>query len=196
MGPPHALLLLGPLHLAGSSLHGFRASANLRQPAPRVAGPSVHWGLDMIRGIHVSSRGQLRSGRGASRCSDPPAPTGHGSGRGLGPSRDPPKPRPSLRRGPRHGHERPKSRYPQRHADHQSVRRTSGRIVVDEPTSLPEGEIVELVPMAELLARGGDDLDDEERAELHAALDEAEADIAAGRVVSEEEVWATLRANK
>jgi predicted DNA-binding antitoxin AbrB/MazE fold protein len=71
-----------------------------------------------------------------------------------------------------------------------------GRLKLDEPTSLPEGEIVELVPMAELLARGGDDLDDEERAELHAALDEAEADIAAGRVVSEEEVWATLRANK
>jgi hypothetical protein len=71
-----------------------------------------------------------------------------------------------------------------------------GRLKLDEPTSLPEGEVVELVPMAELLARGGDDLDDEERAELHAALDEAEADIAAGRVVSEEEVWATLRATK
>jgi predicted transcriptional regulator len=34
----------------------------------------------------------------------------------------------------------------------------------------------------------------EERKALHAALDEAEADLEAGRVVSEEEVWATLRA--
>ena len=43
MGPPHSLLLPGPLHLVGSSLHGFRASANLRQPVRRVAGPAVHW---------------------------------------------------------------------------------------------------------------------------------------------------------
>jgi predicted transcriptional regulator len=39
-----------------------------------------------------------------------------------------------------------------------------------------------------------DELDDEERAALHQALDEAEADIDAGRVATEEEVWATLRA--
>jgi hypothetical protein len=68
-----------------------------------------------------------------------------------------------------------------------------GRLKLDEPTNLPEGEVVELVPLAELLARGGDELDDDERRELHAALDEAEADIAAGRVVSEEEMWAALR---
>jgi predicted DNA-binding antitoxin AbrB/MazE fold protein len=67
-----------------------------------------------------------------------------------------------------------------------------GRLKLDEPTSLPEGEIVELVPLDEVLANGGDCLDDEERKALHAALDEAEADIKAGRVVSEEEVWATL----
>src|SRR5262245_61733754 len=39
-----------------------------------------------------------------------------------------------------------------------------------------------------------DDFDDEERAELHAALDEAEADFAAGRVVTEDEAWARLPA--
>ena len=39
-----------------------------------------------------------------------------------------------------------------------------------------------------------DDLDEVERAELHAALDEAESDIAAGRVVTEDEVWARLHA--
>ena len=41
-----------------------------------------------------------------------------------------------------------------------------------------------------------DELDDEERAELHAAPDEAEEDAAAGRVVSEDEVSARLRAIK
>jgi hypothetical protein len=71
-----------------------------------------------------------------------------------------------------------------------------GRLKLDEPTTLPEGQIVELVTIDELLATGRDCLDDEEREALHAALDEAEADIDAGRVVSEAEVWATLRAIK
>jgi hypothetical protein len=66
-----------------------------------------------------------------------------------------------------------------------------GRIVVDDPTDLPEGTELHLV-----LADEGDDFDDEERAALHEALDEAEADIDAGRVVTEEEVWATLRTIK
>jgi hypothetical protein len=38
-----------------------------------------------------------------------------------------------------------------------------------------------------------DDLDEAERAELHAALDEAEQDVAAGRIFTEDEVWARLR---
>jgi hypothetical protein len=67
----------------------------------------------------------------------------------------------------------------------------NGRIVVDEPTDLPEGTELYLVPVED-----GDDLDDAERAALHEALDEAEADIDAGRVVTEEEVWARLRAIK
>ena len=45
-----------------------------------------------------------------------------------------------------------------------------GRLVLDEPTDLPEGEVVELVPVDEVLANGGDYLDDEERERLHAAL--------------------------
>ncbi len=71
-----------------------------------------------------------------------------------------------------------------------------GRLKLDEPTNLPEGQVVELVPINELLATGGDCLDGEDRAALHAALDEAEADIDAGRVVNEADVWATLRAIK
>ena len=70
----------------------------------------------------------------------------------------------------------------------------NGRLKLDEPTDLPDGQTVELVPVAEVLALGGDNLDDEERAALHQALDEAEADISAGRTVTEAEMWETLRA--
>jgi hypothetical protein len=62
----------------------------------------------------------------------------------------------------------------------------NGRIVLDEPTDLPEGEI-ELVPIA------GDDLDDEDRRRLHAALDESEDDVQAGRVRDAADVLADLR---
>ena len=68
------------------------------------------------------------------------------------------------------------------------IRVENGRIRLDEPTNLPEGAEVELVIL------GGDELDDDERAHLHEALDEAEADIEAGRVISEAEMWATLQA--
>ena len=64
-----------------------------------------------------------------------------------------------------------------------------GRIVLDEPTDLPEGTELELV-----VADGGDDLDDKERAALHRELELAMDDVDAGRVVSEEEVRAKLRA--
>src|SRR3712207_1585864 len=39
----------------------------------------------------------------------------------------------------------------------------NGRLVLDEPTDLPEGEEVELVRLDEVLARGGIELDGEER---------------------------------
>jgi hypothetical protein len=67
----------------------------------------------------------------------------------------------------------------------------NGRLVLDEPTDLPEGSAVPLE-----IARDWDDLDEAERAALHEALDEAETDVEAGRVVSEEDVWATLRSIK
>jgi hypothetical protein len=51
----------------------------------------------------------------------------------------------------------------------------NGRLVLDEPTDLAEGEVVELVPLDDLLAHGGDGLDEEERAALHR---EPEASIA------------------
>ena len=42
--------------------------------------------------------------------------------------------------------------------------------------------------------REGDELDADERAALHAAIEEAEGELDAGQVVSEEELWARLRA--
>jgi hypothetical protein len=70
----------------------------------------------------------------------------------------------------------------------------NGRLVLDEPTDLPEGEVVELVPIDEVLARGGDYLDDEERAELHRALDDSIAEADAGELIDADEVLAELRA--
>jgi hypothetical protein len=52
----------------------------------------------------------------------------------------------------------------------------NGRVVVDEPTNMPEGTEVEVVLV------DGDDLDDEDRARLHAALAASEDDVNAGRV--------------
>ena len=48
-----------------------------------------------------------------------------------------------------------------------------GRLVLDEPTNLPDGEEVELLPVDEVLLAGGDGLDDEERARLHESLEGA-----------------------
>ncbi len=63
-----------------------------------------------------------------------------------------------------------------------------GRLVLDEPTNLPEGAEVRLALIDD------DELDDAERAELHAAIVAAEAELDAGQVVSEDELWARLRA--
>ncbi len=65
-----------------------------------------------------------------------------------------------------------------------------GRLVLDEPTNLPEGAEVRVALV------DGDDLDDAERAELHAAILAAEQELDAGQAVSEEELWARLRAIK
>jgi predicted transcriptional regulator len=67
----------------------------------------------------------------------------------------------------------------------------NGRLVLDEPTELPEGAVVDLV------AIGGDaldDLDEEERRALHAALEEGIAEDDAGDTLDADEVLANLRA--
>lgn len=65
----------------------------------------------------------------------------------------------------------------------------NGRLVMDEPTDLPEGSVVPLD-----ISKDWDELDDEDRAALHRALDEAEADADAGRTVGVDDVRARLRA--
>ncbi len=57
-----------------------------------------------------------------------------------------------------------------------------GRIVLDEPTDLPEGAEVELIVI-------GDELTSEERAELYASLERALDDSEAGRGM---DAWAFL----
>jgi hypothetical protein len=69
-----------------------------------------------------------------------------------------------------------------------------GRLVLDEPTDLPEGEVIELVALDGVLADGEDDLDDEERERLHQSIERGLADIRAGRTVDATEVIAKLRA--
>jgi hypothetical protein len=68
-----------------------------------------------------------------------------------------------------------------------------GRLVLDEPTDLPEGEIVELVELADALTNGANDLDDEERAALHHELEASLEEADAGQTVDLAEVLAELR---
>jgi hypothetical protein len=67
----------------------------------------------------------------------------------------------------------------------------NGRLVVDEATELPDGTEVELVAVME---HGDDALRPEDRAALHHALAQADADIADGRLVDGDDVIARLKA--
>jgi len=61
-------------------------------------------------------------------------------------------------------------------------------LVVDEPTDLPEGTEVELLPLDP-----GDWLDDEDSAALHRALAASGVDVETGRVVDASEILRQLR---
>lgn len=61
----------------------------------------------------------------------------------------------------------------------------NGRLVVDEPTELPEGTEVELLPLDP-----GDWLDPADREALHRALLASQEDVEAGRLVDIDEVAA------
>jgi hypothetical protein len=63
-----------------------------------------------------------------------------------------------------------------------------GRLVMDEPTELPEGTEIALLPLDP-----GDWLDAEDRAALHRALAASQEDVEAGRLIDAEEVLRELR---
>lgn len=63
-----------------------------------------------------------------------------------------------------------------------------GQLVVDEPVDLPEGSEVRVALVDD------DEMGDAERAALEEALEESEAELDAGKGVSEDELWARLRA--
>jgi hypothetical protein len=68
------------------------------------------------------------------------------------------------------------------------ARVTAGRLVVDEPTDLPEGTELELLPLDP-----GDWMDEVDRTALHEALRQSGADVAAGRLVDATEILKALR---
>jgi hypothetical protein len=63
-----------------------------------------------------------------------------------------------------------------------------GRLVVDEPTDLPEGTEIELLPLDP-----GDWLNGEDRAALHQALKDSDEDIKTGRLVDADVILRELR---
>lgn len=67
----------------------------------------------------------------------------------------------------------------------------NGRVVVDEPTDLPEGTVLDLVVDDE-----GDSLDEQERAELHAHLAESWAAARRGEVRPAAEILSELRSRR
>ena len=69
----------------------------------------------------------------------------------------------------------------------------NGRLKLDEATDLPDVELVELVPLADVLRSNGDDLEDEERAALHESIREGIEDMEAGRTVDAKAAIAELR---
>lgn len=66
----------------------------------------------------------------------------------------------------------------------------NGRIILDEPTDLPEGTELYLVP-----AEDSDEMDDEERAELEAAIEEGAEDFERGDFSDAREFAARLLAS-
>ncbi|HEX6315763.1 MAG TPA: hypothetical protein VFZ73_12925 [Gemmatimonadaceae bacterium] len=68
------------------------------------------------------------------------------------------------------------------------VRVEKGRLVLDEPTTLPEGTVVDLVANDE-----GDDLTDDERRALHEALSSSWRSADAGRLRPAAEILDELR---
>lgn len=63
-----------------------------------------------------------------------------------------------------------------------------GRLVVDVPTNLPEGTQVSLPPLDP-----GDWLDEADRAALHQALQDSDADVTEGRLIDADQILREIR---
>ncbi len=66
----------------------------------------------------------------------------------------------------------------------------NGRLVLDEPTDLPEGEVVYLQPL------NADDMSDEEREALHESIRESIEQMNNGQLIDADEALARLRAQR
>jgi hypothetical protein len=66
-----------------------------------------------------------------------------------------------------------------------------GHLILDEPTTLPDGTVLDLV-----LNDEGDDLSDKDREALHAALTRSSASLSAGRVRPASAIIDELRARR
>jgi hypothetical protein len=71
-----------------------------------------------------------------------------------------------------------------------------GRLVLDEPTDLPEGEVVELMPVGKSVSERTDDFGEAEREALLHALDEGIVAARAGDHVDAGEFVQELLARK
>lgn len=69
----------------------------------------------------------------------------------------------------------------------------NGRLTLDEPTDLPEGQVVYLQPVDGLVVVDDDGRDAEDRAALHAELEASIAEADAGRTEDFAAVLAELR---
>lgn len=105
---------------------------------------------------------------------------------GFQPGGGPAKSRSSWRPGSRHGHKH-RSRVILNHVLAVKAHVRGGRIIVDEPTDLPEGAALDLVVV------GNDDLDEPDEVALMASLDRALDDEDGGRLVDVEEILAEVR---
>ncbi|MGH7437021.1 MAG: hypothetical protein ACRENE_15210 [Polyangiaceae bacterium] len=66
----------------------------------------------------------------------------------------------------------------------------NGRLLLDEPTDLPEGEVVYLEPV------DADDMSDEEREALHGSIRESIEQMGRGELIDADEALARLRAHR
>ena len=68
----------------------------------------------------------------------------------------------------------------------------NGRLTLDEPTDLPDGKVVYLTRVEELVVVGGDD-DQSDQAALHAELEASIAEAESGQTEDFAEVLSELR---